>query len=93
KALNEFDDWLPKLMERIGEEDLLILTADHGNDPVHHGTDHTREYVPLLVYNPAFQSAGSLGVRHTFADIAATIDDNFNLTAVKNGTSFLNDLQ
>lgn len=93
KALNEFDDWLPKLMERIGEEDLLILTADHGNDPVHHGTDHTREYVPLLVYNPAFQSAGSLGVRHTFADIAATIADNFNLTAVKNGTSFLNDLQ
>lgn len=93
RALNEFDDWLPKLMERIGEEDLLILTADHGNDPVHHGTDHTREYVPLLVYNPAFQSAGSLGVRHTFADIAATIADNFNLTAVKNGTSFLNDLQ
>lgn len=93
KALNEFDDWLPKLMERIGGEDLLILTADHGNDPVHHGTDHTREYVPLLVYNPTFQSPGSLGVRHTFADIAATIADNFHVAAVKNGTSFLSDLR
>ncbi|MBP1155173.1 MULTISPECIES: phosphopentomutase [unclassified Paenibacillus] len=93
KALNEFDDWLPKLMERIGEDDLLILTADHGNDPVHPGTDHTREYVPLLVYNPAFQAAGSLGIRHTFADIAATIADNFEVTPVRNGTSFLRELQ
>ncbi|UUZ79519.1 phosphopentomutase [Paenibacillus sp. P26] len=91
-ALNEFDEWSPKLMERIGEEDLLIITADHGNDPIHHGTDHTREYVPLLVYSPSLQGNGPLGIRETFADVGATVADNFGVAKTGNGTSFLKQL-
>ena len=67
----------------------MIITADHGNDPVHHGTDHTREYGPLLVYNKAQKASKDLGVRKTFADIGATIADNFNIKAPEHGTSFL----
>jgi phosphopentomutase len=89
RALVEFDQSLPELMAQIGENDLLILSADHGNDPIHAGTDHTREYVPLLVWNPSFKSSKSLGVRATFADLGATIADNFGLEAVGQGTSFL----
>jgi phosphopentomutase len=93
RALVEFDQNLPELMAQIGENDLLILSADHGNDPIHAGTDHTREYVPLLVWNPSFKSPSSLGVRATFADLGATIADNFDLEAVGQGTSFLQQLQ
>lgn len=92
-ALNEFDEWLPRIMEQIGEEDLLILTADHGNDPVHPGTDHTREYVPLLVYSPALKQPGPLGVRATFADVGATVADNFGVTPTGHGQSFLQQLR
>ncbi|XOK63814.1 phosphopentomutase [Paenibacillus elgii] len=92
-ALNEFDEWLPKLMERVGKDDLLILTADHGNDPIHHGTDHTREYVPLLVYSPAFETTGTVGVRSTFSDLGATVAENFGVKGTGNGTSFLNELK
>jgi phosphopentomutase len=93
KALEEFDAYLPRIMERIGENDLLILTADHGNDPIHAGTDHTREYVPLLIYSPRFTSTGSLGIRSTFADIGATVADNFDVTGTGNGSSFLGELK
>jgi len=92
RALEEFDSRLPDIMAGIGENDLLILTADHGNDPVHPGTDHTREYVPLLVYNPRFRHPRSLGVRQTYADVGATIADNFGLAGTGNGTSFLGEL-
>lgn len=92
KALEEFDEWLPKLQQTLGPDDLLILTADHGNDPVHPGTDHTREYVPLLVYSPGLQSPIDLGVRSTFADVGATIADNFGVKSTGNGTSFLHEL-
>ncbi|WP_159882263.1 phosphopentomutase [Paenibacillus puerhi] len=92
-ALNEFDEWLPRIMEQIGDEDLLILTADHGNDPIHHGTDHTREYVPLLVYSPSLREPQSLGVRGTFADIGATIAENFGVAPTGNGQSFLSELR
>ncbi|MCQ6558103.1 phosphopentomutase [Paenibacillus mendelii] len=92
EALEAFDRCLPELAESLGESDLLILTADHGNDPTYTGTDHTREYVPLLVYGPSLQSAGSLGIRTTFADIAATIAHNFGVERPGNGTSFLNEL-
>ncbi|GIP32311.1 phosphopentomutase [Paenibacillus sp. J2TS4] len=88
-ALMEFDRKLPEIMEGIGDKDLLILTADHGNDPYHSGTDHTREYVPLLVWSPALKSPSSLGVRATFADLGATIADNYALESVGAGTSFL----
>lgn len=88
-ALMEFDAWLPKLMEQLEPEDLLILTADHGNDPVHPGTDHTREYVPLLVYSPGTIQPHPLGIRATFADVGATIADNFGTASTGSGVSFL----
>lgn len=93
KALMEFDEWLPAIMEQIGEDDLLILTADHGNDPVHPGTDHTREYVPLLVYSPKSQANSSLGIRSTFADVGATVAENFGVAGTGNGVSFLAELK
>ncbi|PYI55014.1 phosphopentomutase [Paenibacillus flagellatus] len=93
RALMEFDAKLPDIMARIGRDDLLILTADHGNDPIHAGTDHTREYVPLLVWSPRLSRPASLGVRATFADVGATVADNFGLPAPAHGTSFLSGLQ
>ncbi|MFF2482094.1 phosphopentomutase [Paenibacillus sp. NPDC058071] len=88
-ALEEFDRAVPELEKRIGERDLLVITADHGNDPTHPGTDHTREYVPLLLYSPAFGKTVSLGIRNTFSDLGATIADNFGVKLPSNGTSFL----
>lgn len=93
QALMDFDKALPDIMAQIGEDDLLILTADHGNDPVHAGTDHTREYTPLLVYSPALRQPGTLGVRETFADVGATVADNFGVSAPPNGSSFLGELK
>jgi phosphopentomutase len=93
KALMAFDQSLPDLMSRIGHQDLLMLTADHGNDPIHAGTDHTREYVPLLVWSPAFKNGGSLGIRSTFADLGATLADNFAVQGPEHGTSFLEQLK
>lgn len=89
KALEEFDRAIPELESKLGERDLLIITADHGNDPVHAGTDHTREYVPLLAYSPAFRNPIQLEIRETFADLGATIAHNFGVPAPPNGTSFL----
>ena len=89
EALEEFDARLPEILDALTEEDLLIITADHGNDPVHHGTDHTREYVPLLVYHKGLTGGKALGIRETFADIGATIADNFEVTQPRFGTSFL----
>ncbi|WP_203287767.1 phosphopentomutase [Metabacillus sp. cB07] len=92
-ALEEYDARLPELMSKLNEDDLLIITADHGNDPVHHGTDHTREYVPLLAYSPRMKQGTELPVRETFADIGATIADNFKVTMPKHGKSFLSELK
>ncbi|MDQ0898249.1 phosphopentomutase [Paenibacillus sp. V4I7] len=89
RSLEEFDAYVPQLKAGLGPKDLLILTADHGNDPVHPGTDHTREYVPILLYSPSFQSPASLGIRGTFADLGATIADNFGVSATDQGESFL----
>lgn len=93
EALEEYDVRLPEVLEKMKNDDLLIITADHGNDPVHHGTDHTREYVPLLVYSPSFAVGKELPVRSTFADVGATIAENFKVTLPKHGTSFLNELK
>jgi len=93
KALEEYDARLPEVFELLKEDDLLIITADHGNDPIHHGTDHTREYVPLLVYSKALKEPKELPLRKTFADIGATVADNFAVKLPKHGTSFLNDLK
>jgi phosphopentomutase len=89
RALMEFDDKLSEIMGTIGPSDLLVLTADHGNDPVHPGTDHTREYVPLLMYSPSFNTPGSIGVRDTFADVGATVAENFGVLPMANGRSML----
>lgn len=93
RALEEFDAAVPDLLAKVGENDLLVITADHGNDPVHSGTDHTREYVPLLIYGPTLKNPGSLGVRGTYADLAATIADNFGVQAPEHGISFLSQLK
>jgi len=90
-ALEEFDKKLCKVLNNLENDDLVIITADHGNDPLHSGTDHTREYVPLLVYGHKVKNI-SLGVRETFADIAATISDNFGVSRPKNGKSFLENI-
>ncbi len=92
KAIEAFDKQLPLLVENLTDDDLLILTADHGNDPIHHGTDHTREYVPLLVYTKRFTQGKALDLRKTFADIGYTINDNFQTEKPQFGSSFLKDL-
>ncbi|MGS2776178.1 phosphopentomutase [Robertmurraya sp. GLU-23] len=92
KALEEYDARLPEVFEKLKDDDLLIITADHGNDPVHPGTDHTREYVPLLVYSPMMKGGKKLPIRETFADIGATVAENFQVEMPKYGKSFLNEL-
>lgn len=92
EALMEFDARIPELLSALQEEDLLLITADHGNDPVHHGTDHTREYVPLLAYHKGLTVGSDLGIRGTFADLGATIADNFGVEAPVIGKSFLSHL-
>ena len=92
QALNEFDAWLPGFLEKLGEEDLLIISADHGCDPGYTATtDHTREYVPLLVLGPKVKP-GNLGTGETFADIAATVADLLGADAPAAGTSFRNQI-
>ena len=88
KALAEFDARIPEIIENMHDDDLLIITADHGNDPTYKGTDHTREYVPLLAYSKQFKQKGVLPIGQ-FADISATIIDNFKVKSMENGKSFL----
>ena len=90
-ALEEFDSDLNEMLDYLKQDDLLIITADHGNDPTWKGTDHTREYVPLLVYNGL--GNGNLGLRSTFSDIGETIVKNFNLESTKIGKSFLKEIE
>ncbi|MBO0995324.1 phosphopentomutase [Bacillus sp. SD088] len=93
QALEEFDQRVPEIIDQMDEEELLIITADHGNDPTHHGTDHTREFVPMLAYSKKFIYGKELPIRKTFADIGATIAKNFKVNWKGKGTSFLEDLQ
>ena len=93
KALEAFDEQLPEIIGRLGEEDLLLITADHGCDPTHPGTDHTREYVPLLAYGRRLPGNRSLGTRGTYADIAASVLAFFGLEERLAGESFLNELK
>jgi phosphopentomutase len=95
QALEEFDKNLATLLTKLKDDDLLIITADHGCDPTIAGTDHTREYVPLLAYHPNLAAADQtidLGIRTTFADLGATIADNFTLPALPYGQSFLKEI-
>ena len=91
ECLEEFDSQLAEFITNLNDDDLLIITADHGNDPTAPGSDHTREYVPLLVYRNNGKNT-QLGTRASFADIGATIAENFNLEAPVIGKSFLNEI-
>lgn len=95
KELEMFDEKLEVLLEKLREEDLLIITADHGNDPTYTGTDHTREKVPFLAYGKAMEGNGMLPEQDTFAVIGATIVDNFGFHMPENtiGTSLLSYLK
>ena len=92
-ALEAFDRQLPQIQEWMGEEDMLILTADHGCDPCHHGTDHTREHTPLLVWGKNLRAGVNLGTRATYADIAASVLDFFGLPNTLKGESFYVDVR
>ena len=91
EALNEFDSWLGKFIQHLYENDILMVTADHGCDPKFHGTDHTREYTPLLVYGKKVNPV-NLGTRNTFSDIAASISEYFDVAYTTQGASFLSDI-
>lgn len=93
KALEDFDGDLGPFMAQLQEDELLMITADHGNDPTWPGSDHTREQVPLLVYSPGLRQAVHLGVRETYADLGQTVMENFGLTGLEKGTSFLTQLK
>jgi phosphopentomutase len=91
RALEHFDERLPEILDALKDDDLLMITADHGNDPTYRGSDHTREYVPLLVYGKNAQANVNLGTRESLADMGQTIAENFGLE-LKDGTSFLNQI-
>ena len=90
-ALEAFDAWLPSLLDRLGPRDLLVLTADHGCDPTTASTDHSREYVPLLVYGKRARAGVDLGTRGTLSDIGQTVAEIFTVKIAK-GTSFLHSI-
>ena len=92
-ALEEYDARLTEVFGKMTNEDLLMITADHGNDPTYHGTDHTREYVPLLAYSPRFAKGSELPIRTSFADVGATIAENFQVKMPEYGISFLQQLK
>jgi phosphopentomutase len=92
RNLERFDGRLAALLPRVRERDVLIVTADHGNDPTTPSTDHAREYVPLLVTGPRVQAGVDLGTRATFADLGQTLADIFDAGPLAHGTSFLRDL-
>lgn len=91
-ALKEFDNHLPEILELLKEDDLFIITADHGNDPTYVGTDHTRENIPVVLYSKKFTNPNRLNNFNTFADIGALIADNFKVTAPV-GNSILDELK
>ncbi len=92
EALEEFDKDLAKLLTLLNEDDLVLITADHGNDPTWHGTDHTREMVPVFAYSKKI-GGGDLGTRESFADFGQTINENFGLKPQVIGKSFLDELK
>ena len=92
RALEEFDSKLPEIIDALREDDLLILTADHGNDPSTPSTDHSREYIPILAYGKNLKRNIDLGIRETYSDISATILDIFEMPSLPNGKSFKNEI-
>lgn len=93
KEIEKFDENLGVLLTKLKEDDLLIITADHGNDPTYTGTDHTREKVPFIAYSPSMKGNGKIEDGETFADIGATIADNFGVKMPNIGKSRLSELK
>ena len=92
KCIEEFDARLPEIIEVMAEDDVLIITADHGNDPIEEGTDHTREYVPVLAYGKKCKAGVNLGIRQSFADAGATVADILGVKLPAIGKSFKGEL-
>jgi len=90
-ALEYFDKRLPEIMENLREDDILLITADHGCDPTFKGTDHTREYIPILAYGKKLKQGYDLGIRQSFADIGATVAECFGLS-METGKSFYKEI-
>ena len=93
KGLEDFDRWLPDVMNKMKLDDILIITADHGCDPTTKSTDHSREYIPILIYGKSIKKGIQLGIRKTFGDIGATISEIFQVPLPKIGKSFLKDIK
>lgn len=93
KEIELFDHQLGILMSKLTKDDLVILTADHGNDPTYKGTDHTREKIPVLMTSPAFAVGGAMEERVSFGAVGATVADNFNVTMPEYGKSYLSELK
>jgi phosphopentomutase len=89
KAIEDFDARLPEIISAMKDEDVLMLCADHGNDPIHSGWDHTREYVPVILYGKGISPGVNLGTRSSFADISATIAEYLSVPKSQIGESFL----
>ncbi len=92
KALMEFDQRIPEIISKMKSTDVMIITADHGCDPTHPGTDHTREFVPVLVYGEKIQNGYDLGIRESFADLGVTVTDLLGVESPKNGISFAKEI-
>lgn len=92
QALFEFDNFLPQLLNSLSDSDLFIITADHGCDPTTESTDHSREYVPLIVHHKNIEVGKSLGIRETFSDIAKTISEIFSINGDIPGKSFVGEI-
>ena len=93
RALEDFDSFLPEIIENLKQDDILIITADHGCDPSTPSTDHSREYVPIIAYGKNLKQNVNIGIRKTYADISATILDLLNVkSTLKYGISFKNDI-
>ncbi len=92
RALEYFDNKLPQIIDSLKEDDIIIITADHGNDPSTPSTDHSREYIPIIAYGKNLKNNVDIGIRETYSDISATILDLLDLPKLENGTSFKNQI-
>ena len=93
RALEELDVEIPIILNKLEVDDLLIITADHGNDPTFKGNDHTRENVPLILYSRSFKNPHRLEIQETMANIGSTIAENFEVDPPEIGTSILDELE
>ena len=92
KAIMDLDNRLPEILAAMREEDILMITADHGNDPIHSGFDHTREYVPIVIYGAPVKAGTDIGTRKTFADCGRTITEYLGVPPTAMGESFLGEV-